>query len=201
MSLVKYRPVTLDQVLCHLMARTNTSSTMGAMLDKAQAVYTVYPEFSDTANEMHVKQARSDLSKIQESAEAEAVNGAVYRCVDMLATVKHAHVLKDRPSLAKLQKHVPDRGQGELVIQCLRVYEEWRLRSDEKALAAVYSWAQSHAPLAYPVALHEEETLAQAFRTGAAKRARQRASELYADCYLVLASWVTYWNNLESGKK
>ncbi len=126
-------------------------------------------------------------------------NISVSKCVDGLASVSVARVLKDRPALAKLQKGCPGRGQGELVIQCLRVYEEWRLHSPEKALASVYVWAQGLAPLLYPVVQHEEETLSQAFRVGAAVKARGRAAELYADAFLVLAEWVVVWNQRRSG--
>ena len=116
------------------------------------------------------------------------------RCLDALSTQRNAHVLKDRPALAKLHKRVPERTQGELVVLCLRAYEEWRLTSKERALAAVHAWAHALVPDAFPVPDHGEDDLAQAFRAGKAARARQRAAELYADCYLVLAEWVTAWN-------
>lgn len=203
MSLVKYQSVTLDEVLCFLMARTNTASTMGAQLEQARAIYHGGPAHSQhgTANEMHVKAPMQDVWKAQEQAESSMLdNISVARCVDGLAQVRVARILKDRPSLAKLQKACPSRGQGELVIMCLRAYEERRLTSEERGLADVYAWAGTLAPLLYPVALPEEhDTLAQAFREGAAKRARGKASELYGDSYLVLADWVAQWNMRRSG--
>jgi hypothetical protein len=55
-------------------------------------------------------------------------------------------------------------------------------------------WASSLAPETYPIPKHRESDLAQAFRAGKALRARARAAELYGDCYLALADWVTAWN-------
>ncbi len=203
MSLVRYAPVKLDEVLCFLMARTNCLSTFGAQLEQARAIYHGGPMHSTfgTANEIHVKAPMPDIWKGQENAEANILsNISVSKCVDALAQVKMARILKDRPALAKLQKSVPSRGQGELVIQVLRVYEEWRLASPERALAQVYCWAQSLAPLVYPVALPKEyDTLAQAFREGAARGARTKASELYGDAFLVIAEWVAQWNMRRSG--
>lgn len=203
MSLVKYQPVKLDEVLCFLMARTHAASTMGAQLDQARAIYHGGPNHSafGTAGEMHVKAPLHDVFKAQERAEASMLDGiSVARCVDGLGQVREARILKDRPAMARLQKACPERGQGELVIGCLRAYEEWRLKSPERGLAAVYTWAGTLAPLAYPVALPEEhDTLAQAFREGAAKKARSRASELYGDSYLCLAEWVVHWNMRRSG--
>ncbi len=203
MSLVKYQAVTLDEVLCCLMARTGASSTMGAQLEQARAIYHGGPAHGafGTANEMHVKSPVHDVFLAQERAEAGMLeNISVTKCVDGLAQVRVARILKDRPALARLQKACPDRGQGELAIGCLRSYEEWRLKSGEKALASVYTWAGTLAPLLFPVALPEEhESLAQAFREGAAKKARGKASELYADSYLVLADWVMSWNMRRSG--
>ncbi len=203
MSLVKYQPVKLDEVLCFLMARTHASSTMGMQLEQAEAIYTGAPAHSHfgTANEMHVKAPQPDTWKAQERAEQNMLeNISVSKCVDALGCVSEARILKDRPTLAKLQKAVSGRGIGELVVQCLRVYEEWRLASPERALAQVYVWAQSLAPLQYPVALPEgHDTLAQAFREGAARKARTKATELYGDAFLVLAEFVQTWNMRRSG--
>lgn len=185
------------------MARTHASSTLGAQLEQARAIYHGGPAHGafGTGNEMHVRAPVHDVWKAQENAESAALeNISVAKCVDGLATVKVARILKDRPALLKLQKAVPARGQGELVIMILRVYEEWRLKSPERALAAVYTWAGTLAPLGYPVALTEEhDTLAQAFREGAARKARGKASELYGDAFLVLAQWVTEWNLRREG--
>ena len=203
MSLVKYQPVALEEVLCFLMARTGAASTMGMQLEQAEAIYTGAPANSHfgTANEMHVKAPQADTWKAQERAESSMLeNISVSKCVDALGQLRSSRIAKDRPALAKLQKACPGRGQGELVVGCLRAYEEWRLKSGERALAAVYHWAGTMAPLTYPVALPEEhEDLAQAFRSGAAKRARTSASEIYGDCYLVLAEFVAHWNMRRSG--
>jgi hypothetical protein len=195
MSLIRYGKITITDVLGFLSARTCTSSSMGGQLEKARSVY-AGAEFSDTFNDMHVKSPRPDSFQACDTAESQLVSDVpVLRCVDALARVKNAHVLRDRPSLVRLQKQVPTRGQGELVVQCLRAYEENRGdRSPEKALAAVYLWAHSRAPEAFPSVSHDEEDLAQAFRSGKAPKARQRASDLYGDCYLVLGAFVTWWN-------
>ncbi len=202
MSLVKYQAVTLDEVLCHLMARTHAASTMGAQLEQARAIYHGGPAHDawGTGGTMHVKAPLQDVFLAQERAEANMLDGiSVSKCVDALACVKTARVLKDRPALARLQKACPDRGQGELVIMVLRTYEEWRLHSPEKALASVYAFVQGLAPKVYPLAEHEEETLSQAFRVGEAKKARGVASELYGDAFLVLAEFVGSWNMRRSG--
>ncbi len=224
MSLVKYQPVKLDEVLCHLMARTNAASTMGMQLEQARAIYHGGPAHSafGTANEMHVKAPLRDVSKAQERAETAMLeNISVSKCVDALGQVRVARVLKERPALAKLQKACPDRGQGELVVMCLRAYGEYAglaygtmadkdqipkqetgeppRRSEHRALAAVYDWAARCAPKLFPPPEHEEASLGEAFRFGQAKAARAKAAELYADAFLVVAEWVVVWNQRRSG--
>lgn len=194
MSLIRYGLVTLDDARCMLMSRSMAPSAMGPMLERAQCRY-VGPEYSDTVNEVHVKAERTDAVRAQEDAENRMLRDlGPLRCLDALARVVHAHVLKDRPALARLHKHVPGRTQGELVIGCMRAYEQWALHSEERALAAVYLWASSLAPEAYPARVDADEELAQAFRERKAQRARRRASDLYGDCYLVFAAWVAAWN-------
>lgn len=224
MSLVKYVPVKLDEILCSLMARTGAASTMGVQLEQAQAIYSGAPMHSQfsTANEMHVKAPLVDVSRAQERAETAMLeNISVSRCVDALGQLKSSRVLKDRPALAKLQKACPERGQGELVVGCLRAYGEYAAlaygsmagsdrkeandvgepprRSEHRALAAVHDWAHRCAPELYPDAEHEEESLSLAFRFGQAKGARARASEIYADAFLVLDEFVKQWNERRSG--
>ncbi len=115
----------------------------------------------------------------------------VLRCLSDLARL--AGTRADLPELTKLQAAVKGRCQGELVVQGLRAYEEHR-RSPERALAAVYEWARGHAPKLYPPVLHTEADLPTAFARGKAPQPRGKAADLYADCFLVLAEFVTDWN-------
>ncbi len=228
MSLFPYQEVSVTDVLCYLAAKSSGASALGAQLDTARSCYDGTPlcaAFS-TANEMHVRQPLHDVVAAQSRAEATVANNiSLLKCVDGLAQVRVSRVLKDREALSKLQRQIPERGQGELVVQILRVYQEFSTwpfgqksetkdeakiekdigaaarRSESYALAALYEWASSRAPLAYPVAsdLEEGEALADGFRFGRAKKCRQRASELYADAFLVLADWVTNWNLRRQG--
>ena len=196
MSLIRYGAVTLDDALGLLSARTCSPSTMGAQLEALAARAALEPAAVDVGDApVYVKPPKQDALQAQANAENRMLREiATIRCLDALSTYQHAHVLKDRPALAKLHKRVPTRTQGELVLLCLRAYEEWRLTSKERALAAVHAWAQVLAPDAFRVPDHGEDDLAQAFRVGKAARSRQRAAELYADCYLVLAEWIASWN-------
>lgn len=115
----------------------------------------------------------------------------VIRCADELAKVLEMRT--DLPSLVKLQKAEAGRGQGELVVQCLRAYQAHRAQP-EKALAAVYEWARTKAPVLYPPVLHTEGDLPGAFARGKAAIAKSKAADLYADCFLVFAEFVAVWN-------
>lgn len=148
---------------------------------------------------MHLKPAAPDGAQAREMAELRIPRDIpTIRCLDALCAQRNANGLKVRKGLARLHRAVvakdSDRTQGELTVQCLRAYEEFRLRSAEQGLAAVYRWANRLAPEQFSVVLHTESDLAQAFRTGQAKNARTQAAELYADCYLVLAEWIVSWN-------
>lgn len=220
MSLVKYSPVTLEEILCFLMGRSFAASTMGQQLEQAEAIYNGSPTHTlfSTANEMHVKAPVVDVFKAQERAESAMLdNISVSKCVDGLTQT--TRTLKDRPALAKLQKACPRFGQGELVVGCLRAYGEYASlpfvqkadaateknwgepprRSEHRALAAVYEWASARAPSTYGNIEHEEESLTMAFRSGQAMAARSRAAELYADAFLVLDEFVKQWNQRKSG--
>lgn len=118
-------------------------------------------------------------------------NAEVIRCVDDLAKIADTRV--DLPSLAKLQRVVTDRTQGELVVQVLRAYQPHQA-NPERALAAVYEWARGRAPALYPPALHTEDDLPGAFARGKAAIAKSKAADLYGDCFLVFAEFVAAWN-------
>lgn len=196
MSLIGFSAVTLEEALSHLSCRSCTPSTMGAQLEALQNRADVGPARDHEG--MHVKAPIRDAVRAAEQAESRMLRdiGAI-RCLDALASLQHAHVLKDRPALAKMHKAVPSRAQGELVIQCLRAHSEYRRGGkpdQDRALAAVYVWAHSRASDMFPLTAHDCEDLASAFKSGKAVRARQKAAELYADCYLVLAEFVVAWN-------
>ncbi|MBX3218904.1 MAG: hypothetical protein KF795_00210 [Labilithrix sp.] len=200
--LISYGTVTLDRALDFLASRTCSPSTFGAQLDAmresaahAQRVDEEDEEPGDTAQLVRVGPIRKDPFAAQTNAENRILQEiGTIRCLDALAGLRHDRVMKNKAGLARLQKLVPDATSGALVILCLRAFAEWHLQSKERALAAVYTWASSLAPDAYPIPKHRESDLAQAFRAGKAVRARARAAELYGDCYLVLADWITAWN-------
>ena len=114
----------------------------------------------------------------------------IIRCVDELTKV--AEMRADLPSLVKLQRATSE-GQGVLVAQCLRAYEEHRAQPD-RALSAVYEWARGKAPVLYPPVLHSDGDLPGAFARGKAAIAKSKAADLYADCFLVFAEFVAAWN-------
>lgn len=185
-----YRTVTLDEVLCFLMAKTATPSTFGQQIEKLEAG-AVGGKPAD-GPQMHAK-ATFSQHDASEAENAIFQQVSLIRCVDLLGNMQQNRVMKDKSAMRKLQAH-SWRGQGELIVQCLRTAEEWRLRSEPRALAAVYVWAGSLDPNTYPTVLHDEADLTQAFMVGKAKAARKKAAELYADCLLVLGEFVQQWN-------
>jgi hypothetical protein len=192
--MIPYAAVSVDEVLCVLAARTNAPSAMGEQIDRMQ----------ESAHAASLAAAGEDLPKIheyrdawhaQENAENRIMRDiAVFRCLDTLACTENVRGLKGLPTLVRLSKAVRHRTKGELVIQCLRAHAMWATQSKERALAEVYVWAHGHAPDLFPAVNHKESSLWQAFRVGSANKARQRASNVYADCYLVMADWVAAWN-------
>ena len=200
--LIAYGTVTLDGALDFLASRACSPSTFGAQLDAmresaahAERIDEADEELPDAAQLVHVGPTRKDPFVAQANAENRILQEiGTIRCLDALARLRHDRVMKNKRGLARLQQLVPDSTSGTLVIQCLRAFAEWHLQSKERALAAVYMWASTLAPHAYPIPKHRESDLAQAFRVGKAVRARARAAELYGDCYLALADWITAWN-------
>jgi hypothetical protein len=177
MSLIRYNAVTLDEALGVLSARTCSPSTMGAQLDVV---------------EQGTKGSRIDPFEAQEKAENRIMRDiSAIRCLDALAA---SRVRPDLLNLEQLQRITGERIGGRLVVQCLRAFEEWRNESQERALVAVYMWANGKTPVRFPIPKHQEVDLAQAFRAGKTPRAKSMAADLYADCYLVLAEWIPAWN-------
>lgn len=203
--------VTVEDLLAVCIARNATPSTLGAQLEmlaerahaKKSEKRNVNPfalADADAAIElaggfMLVRSSIGDPYAQRDAAESAMLGScAALRCLAELAAVKNSSTLKRdnsrRSALLSLAAHAPERGQGELVVQCLRAYEEWRSVSKERALAAVFAWSkrvcgQSH---------KDENELAQEFREGKAIAARKKASDLYADAFLLLGRWVHYWN-------
>jgi hypothetical protein len=88
-----------------------------------------------------------------------------------------------------LHKRAPSKGQGVLVVGCLRAYHEWALYSKERALAEVYVWAERCVGLD-----GDGAEVAQAFRLGKDGNARKAAAKLYSDALTALSDWVRVWN-------
>lgn len=81
------------------------------------------------------------------------------------------------PSLWVLRRRAKlDMTMGDIVCQCLRAYSA-------DGLLGIYCWAKTHAPSLYPTARKDNRD-----------EVRQSAIELYSDCYLVIADWVSSWN-------
>lgn len=96
-------------------------------------------------------------------------------------------------NLAKVQR------LGTVVSKVLRSFEEFRA-DPNRALAAVYSTARGIAPSLYPLTMYSmvpgesPPSLAQAFASGRAAKAKSAAAELYADCLVVLSCFVSERN-------
>ncbi len=127
-------------------------------------------------------------SRTCQSSEDPLEAAPLIRCLDALSGVK----IRKMPSLSKMV-YGSTASAGELVVQCLRAYQEHQ-RSVPRALSAVYAWAWLKAPKLFPTILHTEKDLETAFARGKAQLAYYKAADLYADCYLVLAEHVLEWN-------
>lgn len=185
--------VTLNEVLEVLSSRTAAGSNFGTHLERAQ------DGLSWNGKGLHAMQVSAIEDRMLQA-------GAVYRCVDDLAAagLEVMGIGKDSyPSLSKLRMKT-DRPlpPGYAVVKCLRVYQEWATREPVRGLAAVYSWMHEVAPDYCRLAEHDEDSLTQAFLVGKAKSARRMASEVYADCFLIVSNWVPKWNvNEKKGRE
>lgn len=201
------RKTSIDDVLQFLVSRGATPSAMGAMLQRMRDEAVAQSGCKQIVNvggsdqqfdrtwTMRVQQV-GDVYRARDAAENAILrNIPVIRCIDgLVAAPDTLAVFTDRPALARLSRNLPGAPMGQAVVWSLRVYQEWASVSQERGLATLYSRLRGLCPQGYPVALHDEETLAMAFAQGKAKLARRRAAELYADCLLVLSAWVNRWN-------
>ncbi len=101
-------------------------------------------------------------------------------------------------TLKKLQRATrPTMDQGAIATNVLRAYHERSTRSKERGLVAVYHYLTTIAPdvcPSPPKTARDVDDLVQAFREGTAKRARNLASEAYADSFLALESHLRIHN-------
>src|SRR5262245_30931944 len=195
--------VTVEDLLSICAARTNAPSSLGTQLERMRNRETGYDGNSqalklDTHGGCQPTKVPVFDPRMVDQLENEMVqNAPALTCLAELASVRNTPTLKTRSALVSMAKHTPGRGQGELVVQCLRAYEVWRSISQERALAAVFAW--SRRLCGQPV--KDENVLAQEFREGKSPAARRKASELYADALLVAQRWVVFWNNRLSKQK
>lgn len=188
MSLIPNVRLSLEDALGLLSTRTMSPSTLGAQIERMQERAELGPMPPDY-NGIKPKPSTPDAVKAQADAENRMLRDAgVIRCLDAFACVER---FKGAENLKRVQRAVKA-PQGAIATQCLRVYEPWRLLSQERALAAVYAWASVLLPDMFPPVKHDD--LAQGFREGKSTKARTKAADLYADCYLALAEHVVLWN-------
>lgn len=90
--------------------------------------------------------------------------------------------------------------QGAVVVGALRSYEQFGRLSPEKGLAALYGWMCRYNPT-FKAFTHDEDSAAQAFRTGKAPGARRKAAVLLADSEIVAAEWVEIWNRRTAAQR
>lgn len=115
-------------------------------------------------------------------AEAILADAKLVRAADELAALELSSLdalWAKAPSLRRLALAAKGKSAGMLLCQCLREYEAFRA-TPERALARVYTWANSVDPKLYPL--------------GKPGLVREAASELYADCLIVLSDFVTSKN-------
>lgn len=178
------RHVSLQEVLEHFASTTQVRSILGVDLDRA-------------------REGRSDASdyvRRQERVEAALLaDAAVLRCVDGLAAAPNLFRLGPTDKLRRFAQRVK-MGEGAAAVAVLRVYQPWATQWPEQGLAHVYGWMRDRCPSLERPELGKEASLAQAFRVGKAKRARDAAAVLVADAEIAISEWVARWNDPE-GKR
>ena len=175
--------IRLDDILHHFVARTGAPSTFGAQLDAMRV---------GTASTPDPFRSRSQAEdRLLETA-------GILRCVAEF-TGRQEFRSNGRTSFKALQKvqkaatHVM-LDQGVIAHHVLRAYQEWSTSSQERALAAVYQYLGRIAPSVIPPLPSSEADLADAFKAGKSKRARDFAAEIYADSLLALSAFLTQYN-------
>lgn len=183
----------VQDILDHLVTRyASAPSTMGAQLERMR--YGVH-----STPDPHRARAEAEDHMLKQAN--------LLRCIEAFETRQEFYVpVRGRGAssscgykvLEKIQKSTK-KGQGAIAMGILRAYHERvtcvRGQSGERGLVEVYNFLASIAPDAVPKPPKSAEgDLLQAFRTDAAKRAREVACEGYADALLALRQHVEIWN-------
>ncbi len=170
------RTISVADILDHLVARSGAPSTLGAQLERLRLGTYSTP----------------DPFRAKTEAEDQMMEMAtLLRCISDFEARK---VLDSRYGVLEKLQRESNLPQGYLALGILRAYQEWApciQSSQERGLVAVYQYI---APYLRNKVEIESDDLLQAFRTGKAKRARDRAAEAYADAMLCLSEHVVSWN-------
>lgn len=188
-------PVKLSDVLDFLVGVSAIPSNFGAQLEAIVAKRST-PEasrtvcYTESLDAKTTKQPVIDARAVSRMEDELIERASVIRCLQEFADLQTGYPLKERRALSRLHRRVSHRTQGELALRALYAYQKWGSNSPERALAEVYAWSRRIQHLEPG----DVFMLAQEFRGGEAKRAREEAAELYADSLLVLSAWVGAWN-------
>lgn len=208
--------VNMEEVLAHFASRSDVPSAFGNQIEGVKGrsapdsvMRARRREMRDASREeqehsfwntMKVKGDPIGASRDEEARiESRLFDRArVLGCVDGLARYRRI-TFTMCPSIERFGHSHPV-GQGSIVVNVLRSFEEWRTQSPQRGLAAVYSWLckcprrEGDTSAAWQLPIHDEDSLAQAFRTGKAKVCHRRSEEIVADATIVLGAWVELWN-------
>ena len=185
--------ITIDDVLGHLVARTNAQSSMGAQLD--QLSVTSEARAHGPGWRTHAKPA----VKTAKDPEAGILrDSALYRCVTGLGNVKGV----DIDAAGRLVDVAVDRGTwiGNVIVNTLRAFQSALASVTDEDLERAERRA-SKAPPAKQEEVRQKALgeyraprgLDAVMRTWSLKTSAE-AAELYADCLLVLALYVQDFN-------
>jgi hypothetical protein len=178
-----------NQLLELTTSRTLAPSTMGAQLTAISTGFTPpSADSSDTVQLIH-----HTLS-----------NAEVMRCMDSLllnGPTIDGKWGKVYPALSRLRSLSSLDGQylsmGYVVVQVLRLYQEYGVREPVRGLVRVYRWMSTLSQKAYPMVDGAEDEAIASFMgqdTREVKLARSLAAEVYADAYLAASNFVSQWN-------
>ncbi len=176
-------------------SRSHAPSTMGAQLDRLRFGIQITPDPFRARSEVedHLLQQAVLLRCIDEFSKREEFS---------ITTRQRKAADAGYKALIKIQALATVlRSQGSIAIGILRAYQERAKGSQECGLVSVYGFIHDIAPKSIPIPPKGDEDLLQAFRSGAAKRARNMACEAYADSLLALQNHVRVFNKKEKNKE
>lgn len=189
--------ITVDDVLGHLVARTNAQSTMGAQLD--QLAVTSEARGHGPGWRTHAK----PTVKTAKDPEAGALrDSAMYRCVAGLGNIKGV----DTDTASRLVDVAVDSGTwvGAVVVNTLRAFQSALASVTDEDLERAQRRAAKSAPALQEAVLQKAlgeyrapRGIDAVMRTWSLKTTAE-AAELYADCLLVLALYVQTFNRKEA---